>query len=767
MRDETPMTEKLKNQKSLLAKLMATENLTVVHRAVPTAYFDLDTRTLCCPVFKDDISPELYDLFMGHEVGHALKTPYEGLHSTLSENPTLKGYLNVVEDVRIESYIKDKYQGLRRSFYTAYNELMERDFFGVTNKNLQALALIDKINLITKVGSRVTIALSEEEQKYLDMARNCKTWEDVVECANAIYEYSGRVESQMQPEPTMIPDPDSNDKMDGEDTEEPDGEGNAPEESEDGDSEESEDGDSGESEPNAGDMDQEESGEDEKGEEGDDFQADNGAGEGMAREAITETNAHSNESMFIDEDAMATSQIDMRDIFKNNDISKIFVPHTEMIKSFDDWISTVKPERLVEPERHVGIAIEKILKKNSKIVNQMVKDFQIKQTAARMVHASTAKTGKLDMNRLAKYKIVDDIFKRTMVVPDGKNHGIFVLLDWSASIIRSVPDLLEQAIILSEFCRKTEIPHRICLFTDQYRGGGIDRGSHMVEVFSDTMKSSVYRKQLRNVMRLWYGAFNRRNRFDYAGRARWATFFGESVESSTGYFELEWNPYEFGLGGTPLDTSIIALRQFLPQFRSSYGLEKMILTVVTDGYSHASDMLDVTAEEWSVIGQQTESNKAERQIIDPVSRKTYRYSRGWVRYGSQGFRSTQNLLHWISSETGCTVTGHFFLTSKHDYKSLAHYLCQDDDVYGRYSEEWTEMMTKWPEARKTGIVLDAHGYNKLFVTTTSNMGTSGDEYLDDSLSGATARKLTTAFKKNQASKSTSRFLTNEFIKEIA
>ena len=111
------MTEKLKTQKDNLAKLMAGENLTVVHRKTPTAYFDLKNRLLCCPIFKDDISPELYDLFMGHEVGHALNTPYEGLHSTLQENRTLKGYLNVVEDVRIESAIKNKFQGLRKSFY--------------------------------------------------------------------------------------------------------------------------------------------------------------------------------------------------------------------------------------------------------------------------------------------------------------------------------------------------------------------------------------------------------------------------------------------------------------------------------------------------------------------------------------------------------------------------------------------------------------------------------------------------------------------------
>ena len=112
------MTEKIKNQKDSLARLMATENLTVVHKKIPTAYFDVKNRILACPTFKDDISPELYDLFMGHEVGHALITPADGWHDAVSEKgATYKGYLNVLEDVRIEKHIKSKYAGLRKIFF--------------------------------------------------------------------------------------------------------------------------------------------------------------------------------------------------------------------------------------------------------------------------------------------------------------------------------------------------------------------------------------------------------------------------------------------------------------------------------------------------------------------------------------------------------------------------------------------------------------------------------------------------------------------------
>ena len=64
-------------------------------------------------------------------------------------------------------------------------------------------------------------------------------------------------------------------------------------------------------------------------------------------------------------------------------------------------------------------------------------------------------------------------------------------------------------------------------------------------------------------------------------------------------------------------------------------------------------------------------------------------------------------------------------------------------------------------------VYKVHGYNKLFLTASSAIGTDGEETLDDELIGAKKATLTARFKKNQNAKSTSRFLTNEFIKEIA
>ena len=57
--------------KSNLAKLLATENITIQHNKVSTASFDVKTRELVIPIMKE-MSKDIQDLMTLHEVGHAL-----------------------------------------------------------------------------------------------------------------------------------------------------------------------------------------------------------------------------------------------------------------------------------------------------------------------------------------------------------------------------------------------------------------------------------------------------------------------------------------------------------------------------------------------------------------------------------------------------------------------------------------------------------------------------------------------------------------------
>jgi len=803
------MTERLQNQKDNLARLMAGENLTVVHRKTPTAYFDLKNRLLCCPIFKEDISPELYDLFMGHEVGHALWTPYEGVHSAVTKNKTLKGYLNVIEDVRIEKNIRNKYQGLRRSFFTAYNELMEMDFFGVKGKNLQELSLIDKINLVTKCGSRIAIQFTKEEQFFLDWANKCESWEEVEECATAIYEWSKDNETRTETDEQLVPQMfDIGDDEEDEDGEEEQQEGESWEDSYD-DSDEEEQEDNLPEAPSTGEGDEEteeseEEGEEEESEQGEERKQTGGSGinegaspdqyddEDGARESITEHNAHNNEEQFISDTNMVRTQIDLKTTDFEQYCKDVHYGYKLVLEDWREYYTNpdshaVKyySERIDMNKKMAAHSAKKIETKNKAIVNHMAKEFEMRQTAMSSKYAFTGKTGKLDMNRLAKYQIVDDVFKRVTYMPDGKNHGVNILIDWSGSICNEVRDLLEQAVILTQFCRKVSIPHRVYLFSDNIKkNAAVDseqdywrnREGHLVEIFSNEMTNKEYKEMSEYVMTLWNNYFVESIKYGRRHFEKGLNSYNEWFQglhyidpNQGGWIEVPDVMYpenKYRLGGTPLDATLVAMRGLLPKFNKAYGIEKSIMTVITDGYSHSANILDMTEAEREDQKEQMGDEwrtKKERDLIDPINGRVYPYAEADEGYYRNDFKQTQNLLDWVSRTTGVTVTGYFVLSKKSDMVDLLGNL-KHETATGYQYEKQGEM---WREARKEGVVIQTHGYNKLFLTAASNLGTEGEETLDDDLIGAKKSTLTARFKKNQRSKSTSRFLTNEFIKEIA
>ena len=110
--------------KGNLARLLATENLIVEHRKTATASFDVDRRLLTLPMW-DKASGVVYDMLVGHEVGHALFTPNKDWRDAVD---CPKDFVNVIEDARIEKLMKRKFPGLRKSFNGGYKELNNLDF---------------------------------------------------------------------------------------------------------------------------------------------------------------------------------------------------------------------------------------------------------------------------------------------------------------------------------------------------------------------------------------------------------------------------------------------------------------------------------------------------------------------------------------------------------------------------------------------------------------------------------------------------------------
>ena len=186
----------IQSTKSLLAKLLASENITVEHGNYQTASFDVKNRVIRLPIFKY-MSGSIYDLMVLHEVGHALWTPLKGLHSEKNEKgPGFKSYLNVVEDARIEKKIKRKYPGGSKPMIEGYRQLVSENFFATKDRDLNALNLIDRINLHYKIGASAGIEFDEIESPFLTEIDKAETFEEIYDITVRLYDYSKENESQ-------------------------------------------------------------------------------------------------------------------------------------------------------------------------------------------------------------------------------------------------------------------------------------------------------------------------------------------------------------------------------------------------------------------------------------------------------------------------------------------------------------------------------------------------------------------------------------------
>src|SRR6056300_1537459 len=172
-------------QKSVLARLLANENITVQQGNYETAYFDVKERVLGLPLWKD-MGKDVFDMLVGHEVSHALFTPTD-FNKYMSEGIP-HSWLNIVEDVRIEKLILRKYPGLVGNFKRGYTQLMmgESDLFGIKDTDLNTLGFMDRLNIHAKARDMVDVPFADDELPFVAQAKACETYDDVVKCCRDI-----------------------------------------------------------------------------------------------------------------------------------------------------------------------------------------------------------------------------------------------------------------------------------------------------------------------------------------------------------------------------------------------------------------------------------------------------------------------------------------------------------------------------------------------------------------------------------------------------
>ena len=577
--------------KSILAKLLAAENVTLEHRNVATASFDLKSRTLTLPIWEE-MSVELYDLFIGHEVGHALFTPMMGWHDNIMDyGPAFKSFLNVIEDARIERKIKSKFPGLVRSFYAGYRELFEKDFFGVAQRDIGTLGLIDRINLHFKIGGLLGVPFSDTEQQYIPRIEAAESWEDVVVLAEEIFAEAKT--SQQEPEKAQTQtDPNFGDSDEGEQGESADaGEENSEEsqseESGDaaGDEESESDSESGGKGEDNSESPEQESPEQEStsgGVANTDATEDNGSQDPISE---TDTAFRENEGSLVSDTAKENAYVEWVSPKIENWVFPIHKTWANV-----KWQYAFQARRNSFDASPTAVA-QKMRKnfdsKNKAVINQLVQRFEMKRKASTLSRARTNKTGELNMKKLWATKLTEDVFLSNTVVPNGTNHGMMMFIDFSGSMCNDITATILQTLVMAEFCKKVGIPFEIYSFTNSvddnmpsrswdqmtsisnnWKDGTTcikDDSFYVVQLMSSDLSHNMYKKTFTNML-LLAEAYNRNPSKD--------SEYWTSTHQLPGCLQL---------GGTPLLETILVARELVKRFKRNHKIEKMNTLFLTDG----------------------------------------------------------------------------------------------------------------------------------------------------------------------------------------
>jgi hypothetical protein len=652
----------LLESKSLLAKLMATENLVVEQRPVPTASFDVKNRILTLPVLDKNISSALYDLFTGHEVGHALYTPMEGMLKARDEK-VIRDVANVVEDSRIERKIKYKYPGLKNSFVKAYGELMEKDFFGVKGTDINKMNFLDRINLHCKGGAALRIQFNDEERGLLNEVETTETYDDVIDVSKKIIEYMKR---QLQEEEQKRAKAKAENGDDGDDEETEyeevdfDDQGNSQEQSfEDGEDVEEQDVES----KKQSDSDEFDSEEDKKVSLEDQIRS------------FTDAAYKENEKQLFD-----------------NTVSNILyanVPHfnpKEVVDHKDIWKRYKADNHASSTETFI-----KIRNESNRVVSYLVKEFEMRKNADQLKRTTTAKTGELNMSKIYSYGFSEDIFKKISVVPGGKSHGLVMFLDWSGSMIDHIGNTMKQLINLVLFCKKMNIPYEVYAFVE------------------DTDTENMVR-QVKKENDMYFKPYGLMNLLSSRMSSSEFTYACSSLVCMAGLSNVRISfPYWMHMQGTPLNQAIVHAMTIVPEFQKKNKLQIVNTIFLTDGESNNNNRY---YQHDPYYGLTDVSMKCERLIIrDPITKHEEKID------NKSGYDAQTNaLIRLLKARTGSNVIG-FYVISGRDFNRK---------VYQWFPKQMNHEEMKDNFRKSKFAVLENTGYDEYYILRSNGLDTDED-----------------------------------------
>ena len=749
--------------KGNLAKLLATENIVVQHNKVSTASFDVKNRILTLPIFKEQ-SGDVYDMLIAHECSHALFTPYEEWEGI--NDSELRSYVNVIEDTRIDKLIQAKYPGVVKNYMNGFDILEKKNFFGLYGKDINKdLMIIDKINIRSKSLNRVPFNFNDQDNEWLTKVDKVVTFKDVVDLAKEMLAWQKEQVEEMAKLPNFDElsivksyDLGNDDDFDDEFDNQPSGDqGDESDEKNDFNNFGDEKGDDEKEAEQEGASDKsDEKKQDDQGKVSEQYgKGADGEPAKKLLKAVTDQAYENKKDELLDSKARGFVYGNMPE------------PNLKSIVGYKQFLKEMQEYRIKQRQYNyddnkymswLKDVYKRFQKENKKTVMYLVKEFEMKKAATAYKRASTDKTGIIDPLKLPNYKFSDDIFKRLTIVPDGKNHGMMMLLDWSGSMSDTLMNTVEQLLNLVEFVKKVNIPFEVYFFTSE-RNIQRDENGNRLDEASFNHKDGDWMFEDYNLVNCFSHRMTKKE-FELASMYMYhmAQYYNSSYVYHKNFdADLEMARYngfgvpgQFYLGNTPLNEALVFCSKLIPMFKSKYDIEKMTFITLTDGGANSfrQTIKDSTAGEYGSL----RADYDKTSIIEVGKKKLVISGYGCL---------TSKLLKLIKSYD-VNVIGFYILKRVKRWDIEQYIDAKDYSERARKTDIARKQMTK-----DKAIAVNKDGYDKYFLLDGKRMQVENFDMNEATVKKGTASELKRIFGKSMANRLVSRVVLNKFIQEVA
>jgi hypothetical protein len=644
-----------------------------------------------------------------------------------------------------------------------FDILEKQNFFGISGKDINKdFMIIDKINLRSKSLNRLPFMFAPKDNEWLAKVDKVKTFDDVLTLAKEMLDWQKEQVEQLKKLPdfdnvSVIKNYDLGDDEDElEDLDNGQGDDSGADQNDDDADEKNDFNNFGDQEADD-EKDSNQSGESTKS---DDKEKEESKGEpdSYAKGAGGDPKPKLLKAITDDSFTQKTEEL-LDSTNKGYRYGKIPQPNLKdgALISFKSWLKDMADYRIKQRQysdiakydTYLDSEYKKFMNENKKTVMYLVKEFEMKKSAQAYKRASQDKTGIIDPLKLPQYKYSEDIFKKLTIIPDGKNHGMMMLLDWSGSMSDVLFNTVKQLINLVEFCRKVNIPYEVYFFTsersyqrEESKTTDFSRntGEYIFEDFSlvNCLSHRMNKKQADLALKMM---FHMGMYFDNRYVSRRNTFEDQDTFDAQ---QNNWGiPNRYYLGNTPLNESLIYLNKLIPMYKKKYDIEKLTFITLTDGSGNypRGNVVGESEKDWE---------------------KTDVYNLDGNKFTSRGNITTE-LLNHIKKSHGANVIG-FYIVKRVRRWDLEKYIKN----YTDYSDKIAKYNVMRKQMTKDkAVAVDADGYHKFFILDGKKLDIENFDMSNVQVKKGTTSELKRVFGKSMANRLVSRVVLNKFIQEVA